>query len=149
RQKLAERGMAGPAVGRLGADQLIEMLLRGGISTSETVTEIAGRGVGLDVAREASVRLRGRVSGTTEAVKGTAFELAVPLSLASMESLVIEAAGRTAVVPLDAVQGTVVLGAAAVSRNTTGTTVLYNGQPIPFLWLPNALGDKRMPTDRN
>jgi two-component system chemotaxis sensor kinase CheA len=60
RRVALQRGLIGPAAKQLDAEALVRMLLRGGISTSKTVTDISGRGIGLDVVREA-VERRGRV----------------------------------------------------------------------------------------
>ena len=82
---------------------LVRMLLRGGISTSKTVTDVSGRGIGLDVVREAVERLGGEVVFRTDAGVGTTFELVIPPSLASMEALIVEAGegGSAAAIPLD------------------------------------------------
>ena len=77
----------------LDAEELVRLLLRGGISTSTTVTEVSGRGIGLDVVREAVERLGGEVVVRDQPGRGTTIELVVPLSLASVEALIVEAEG--------------------------------------------------------
>jgi two-component system, chemotaxis family, sensor kinase CheA len=148
RRAALRRGLAAQTVNRLGAQELINLLLRGGISTADAVTEIAGRGVGLDIVREVSEQLGGTVAVATEAGAGTTFQLAVPLSLVSMEVLVIEAGGTAAAVPLDAVRSTMLLDAELISRNPAGATVLYEQQAIPFLWLPRVFNGERLPAGR-
>lgn len=148
RRAAQRRGMSAPAVGRMGAEELIRLLLHGGLTTAEAVTEIAGRGIGLDVVRAAVEQLGGTVEVETERGKGTAFRLSVPLSLASMDAVVAAAAGIDAAVPLDAVRGTMLLGAESLSRGAAETTVLHEGQAIPFLWLPRVLGGQLLPTAR-
>jgi two-component system, chemotaxis family, sensor kinase CheA len=148
RRAALRRGMTPQAAARLSAQELIGLLLHGGISTSDSVTEIAGRGIGLDVVREACERLKGTVEVTTEPGKGTIFELAVPLSLMSMEALIIEAANFSAAVPLDAVRAALLLGADEVSREASGASVLYEQEAIPFLWLPRVLDGQRLPLGR-
>jgi len=107
------------------------------------VTEIAGRGIGLDIVRVIVERLGGNVSVETERSKGTGFELSVPLSLASIDALVIEAGDTEAAIPLDAVRTTLLLAPEAVSRAATGeVSVLYEEQAIPFLWLPQVLANR-------
>lgn len=145
RRAALRRGLAAETVNRFSAKDLIDLLLRGGISTSDAVTEIAGRGIGLDIVREASERLRGTVEVTSEPRKGTIFELAVPFSFASIDALIVESAAATATVPLEAVRGAMLLGADAVVSDAAGATVLYDGQAIPFLWLPRALDGRRLP----
>lgn len=145
RRAALRRGLSAQVANQFSAEDLIKLLLRGGISTSDAVTEIAGRGIGLDVVREASERLGGTVEVTTEAGTGTTFELVVPLSLVSMEALLVEAAGSVAAVPLDALRGAMLLGVDAVSRDADGASVLYEQRAIPFLWLPRAIDGRRLP----
>ncbi|HEX3883813.1 MAG TPA: response regulator [Stellaceae bacterium] len=148
RRAAVRRGMAPPAADRLDARQLVHLLMRGGITTAAAVTEIAGRGIGLDVVRETVERIGGSIEVVTEPGKGTSFELAVPPSLVAIEALMIEAAGRVVSVPLDAVRATMLLGAGAVSRGAGEATIVHGGQAIPFLWLPRSLDGERLPGDR-
>jgi two-component system chemotaxis sensor kinase CheA len=143
RRAALRRGAGVESVARLGAQELMNLLLQGGISTADGVSEIAGRGIGLDVVRASAARLGGTVAVTTEAGRGTTFELAVPLALASIEVLIIEAAGTTAAVPLDAVRGTALVGEDAISHAASGITVLHEETAIPFLWLSRALAGER------
>lgn len=143
RRAAQRRGMAAAEIGRMGAQELTGLLLAGGLTTSEAVTEIAGRGIGLDVVRATVERLCGTISVETEPGAGTRFEIAVPLSLASIDALIVEAGGVEAAIPLDAVRTTLLLGGDAVTRAATGeVSVLYDRQAIPFLWLPQVLGHR-------
>jgi two-component system, chemotaxis family, sensor kinase CheA len=126
----------------------MNLLLQGGISTAEAITEISGRGIGLDVVRAAAARLGGTVAVTTEVGRGTVFEFAVPPALASIEALIVTAAGTIAAVPLDAVRGARSIGNDGISRAAGGATVLYEETAIPFLWLPRVLGGERLPPDQ-
>jgi two-component system, chemotaxis family, sensor kinase CheA len=148
RRAALRRGIAAADVGRLSAQALIDLLLQGGLTTAAAVSEIAGRGIGLDVVRAAAARLGGTIAVTTETGRGTTFELTIPLALASIEALIVEAAGTMAAVPLDAVRGTVLLGRGAISHAASGASVLYEERAIPFLWLSRALAGERLPPDR-
>jgi two-component system chemotaxis sensor kinase CheA len=144
RRVATQRGLLDRAVKELDAQGLIRLLLQGGISTSGTVTDVSGRGVGLDVVREGVERLGGEVVFHTENGVGTTIELVIPPSLASMEALVVEAEGadgtmnRTSV-PLDAVRSTVRVAASEVSRGAPGATILFEQKAIPFIPLAAAL----------
>ncbi len=148
RRAAVRRGMALSAADRLDARQLVHLLMRGGITTAAAVTEIAGRGIGLDVVREAVDRIGGNIEVATEPGKGTSFEISVPPSLVAIEALMIEAAGRVVSVPLDAVRATMLLGAGAVSRGAGEATIVHDAQAIPFLWLPRSLDGERLPGNR-
>jgi two-component system chemotaxis sensor kinase CheA len=114
---------------------LLRLLLQGGLSTSPVVTEVSGRGVGLDVAREAAARLGGELSVRTAPGQGTTLELAVPLSLASQDVLQVEAGGVMAGVPLDALRRVVRLGAADIVRSGQRETVEFEGRSLPYVGL--------------
>jgi two-component system chemotaxis sensor kinase CheA len=119
---------------------LVDLVLRGGISTTTTVTEVSGRGIGLDVARDVAQQLGGEVSVTTEAGVGTTVELVVPLSLLSLHGLVVWAGDTVATVPLDSVRTCVrLLPEQAASAAATGR-MPHDGQAVPFLTLTRALG---------
>jgi two-component system sensor histidine kinase and response regulator WspE len=74
----------------LSSPELIEFLFLPHFSTKETVSEISGRGVGLDVVRNAVHEVRGLLSSFTEVGKGTRFELQLPLTLSVMRALIVE-----------------------------------------------------------
>ncbi|HEY1797503.1 MAG TPA: response regulator [Stellaceae bacterium] len=148
RHAAARRGATSERIDGSDTRELAELLLRGGISTSKTVTEIAGRGVGLDVVRVAVEELGGAVDLKTKRGEGTTFEIAVPLSLASIEALLVEAGGTSVAIPFDAVRTTMLLDRPAVSYRTGETTVVHDSCAVPFLWLPHALGGVKQPPAR-
>ena len=125
------------------AGDLLKLLLRGGLTTSGAVTEVAGRGIGLDVVREVAAQLGGEVTMATDAGQGTTFELAVPLSLSSLDALLVEVDGISAAIPLDSVRRTVRLVAADVARTAAGESVVHEGRVIPFVPLAGPLGRRR------
>jgi two-component system chemotaxis sensor kinase CheA len=121
------------------SEELVGLLLRGGISTAGTVSQVSGRGIGLDAVRDVAERLGGEVAVATEAGRGASVELVVPLALLSIEGMAVEIPGVTVVIPLDCVRYTMRLRPEEIIRNASGATVLYNGQAIPFLPLARAL----------
>ena len=72
RRVAVERGLLAPGSGPRATDELLRVLLKGGLTTAVAVTEASGRGVGLDVVREAAARLGGDVTIETETGRGTA-----------------------------------------------------------------------------
>ncbi|HEU4583988.1 MAG TPA: response regulator [Polyangiaceae bacterium] len=139
RRTLQQRGMPEPELGRLGREELLRSLLRGGISTAARVSQVAGRGIGLDLARSAAERLGGQIRVDTESGRGTSFELVLPLSVASLEALVVEAEGTIASIPLDSVRRTLRVPNDQVSHTERGPTLLHEGRAIPFVPLALAL----------
>lgn len=141
RRVAARRGVSDSDVRSADAAALIRLLLHGGITTAETVTEVSGRGIGLDVVRESIERLRGEVAVRTERGHGTVFELVVPLSLAALEVLIVEAGDSGAIaIPLEAVHGTARVGAHEILPGAPGVAVMYGQQAVSFTPLSAVLG---------
>jgi two-component system, chemotaxis family, sensor kinase CheA len=145
RRVAVQRGLVAANSKQLGAEELIRLLLRGGISTSAEVTEVSGRGIGLDLVRATVDRLRGEVAVRTEPGRGTTIELLVPPSLTSLDVLMVEASGVLTAIPLDAARRSLRLAANDISR----ATVLHDGKAIPFLPVAQALGGERPAARQN
>src|SRR3989449_11308420 len=88
---------------RLTEAGILELVFRPGFSTAEEVTEISGRGVGLDVVQAVLHRLKGTVEIATRAGKGTTFRLKLPLTLAIIKALLFRVEQRLYAIPLNAV----------------------------------------------
>jgi two-component system chemotaxis sensor kinase CheA len=146
RRVAVKRGISDSDVRHADAAALIKLLLHGGITTSETVTEVSGRGIGLDVVRESIERLGGEVAVRTERGHGTVFELVAPPSLAALEVLIVEAGNSGAIaIPLDAVRGTARVGAHEVLPAAPGAAVLYGQQAVSFMPLSAVLDGSHRP----
>ena len=141
----ARRGLATPELKQRGPAEVLALLLRGGISTSKTVTELAGRGIGLDVVRDAAERLGGVVEAKTEAGAGTTIEIAAPLSSATMPVLMVECHQGAAAIPLDAVRCSKRLSPGEIARTPEGEVVLHDGAPVPYFPLARALSGGAAP----
>lgn len=126
-------------------DDLVETLLGGGVSTSDTVTEAAGRGVGLDVVREVAAQLDGVVAARTRAGQGTRIELTVPVSLSSLDALLVESGDMVSAIPLAAVRHTVRLAPGDVARGAGGETIVHDGKVIGYAPLARAIGGSARP----
>lgn len=148
RRAAEKKGLTSGEAKQYGSEELLRLLLRGGISTSGTVTEVAGRGIGLDIVREAVNRLSGDIVVKTESGKGTSFELIVPPSMASLESLLVESAGAIAAIPLNAVRNTLRLAGSDISRESATATIPFAGRAIPFQPLSTSLTGGTSATDR-
>jgi two-component system chemotaxis sensor kinase CheA len=139
RRTAQARGLLMPGSSEPDEQDLVDLVLRGGISTSSTVTEVSGRGIGLDVVRDVADQLGGDVTVRTEAGRGATVELVVPLDLLSLNGLVLEAAGTVATVPLDAVRTCVRLLPEQAAVATETGRMPHEGRAVPFLPLARAL----------
>jgi two-component system chemotaxis sensor kinase CheA len=88
---------------KLNESEALQLIFAPGLSTADEITEISGRGVGLDVVKSALEALKGSVELETRPGAGTTFRLLVPLTLASIQALLFRVHGRLYAVPLAAV----------------------------------------------
>lgn len=131
-------GLASKA-GAWTADDAIQLLLTGGVSTTGSVTEVSGRGIGLDVVRETAAKLKGQIEVRTESGKGTSLEITVPVSLSSLPAILLEAGGTASAIPLDAVPATRRIAEKEIARTPEGDSILFEGKSIPLLLLSRIL----------
>jgi two-component system chemotaxis sensor kinase CheA len=102
--KAVEQGLiTGEEATRLSEAEILDFVFRPGLSTAEEVTEISGRGVGLDVVRSVLQRLKGSVEIQTQLGQGTTFRLKLPLTLAIIKALLFRVGHRLYAIPLNAV----------------------------------------------
>jgi two-component system, chemotaxis family, sensor histidine kinase and response regulator WspE len=101
RKAIVERRLANAEMaGKLSDAELLEFLFLPGFSMKETVTEISGRGVGLDVVQDMVKEVRGVVRISSEPGRGTRFHLQLPLTLSVIRTLLVEIAGEPYAFPL-------------------------------------------------
>jgi two-component system chemotaxis sensor kinase CheA len=122
--KAAERGLIAPEqVDQVDAKAAIELLFTAGFSTAETTSDISGRGVGMDAVRATIRELGGEVIMTSENGVGTCAQIRLPLTLAIMSALIVEADERPFAIPLDRIERTVRLSDQPV-RSVAGQRML-------------------------
>ncbi len=123
-EKAAERGLIpADAVETTDMAKAIELLFHPGFSTAEVTSDISGRGVGMDAVRTTIRELGGEVLMTSEHGQGTAAQIRLPLTLAIMAALLVEADGRPFAIPLDRIERTVRLADHTV-RSVAGSRML-------------------------
>jgi len=104
RAKAIELGMAtAEELARLSEGELYEFIFRPGFSTADEVTEVSGRGVGMDVVQSVLHRLKASISVETRPGKGTTFRMKLPLTLAIIKALLFWVEQRLYAIPLNAV----------------------------------------------
>lgn len=136
RQQLGA-GVRAPA---LDDEQVLERLSRGGVSTAAAVSEVSGRGIGLDLVHDTATRLGGRVEIRTAAGSGTTVGLTTPLSLSAQDVLLVDA-GQLLALPLAAVRRTVRVAAAGITSGLRGQALQLDGEDVPFLPLADTLAE--------
>jgi two-component system chemotaxis sensor kinase CheA len=106
--KVKEAALKKGAVGeetlaRMSDEDALQLIFASGVSTAEKVTDVSGRGVGMDVVRNNIQNLSGSIEVLTEEGKGSRFRINLPLTLAIIQALVVGTGGQVCVVPLSAV----------------------------------------------
>ena len=121
--------------------QLVEFLFRPGFSTASKVTQISGRGVGMDVVRAEIAALGGRVEVATRAGHGTTFTLYLPLTLAVAQTVLVRAGGRLWALPSPMVEQVQQVKAEALLKLYIAREVEWQQHRYSFHYLPHLLGD--------
>ncbi|WP_145206514.1 chemotaxis protein CheA [Sphingobium sp. B2] len=102
RAKAIERGLIAPDA-QLTDEEVDNLICAPGFSTAETISNISGRGVGMDVVRSNVEALGGRIEISSEKGHGTSFTMVLPLTLAILDGMIIRLAGQRYVLPLSSV----------------------------------------------
>ncbi|MFM2090820.1 MAG: hypothetical protein RLZZ127_1309 [Planctomycetota bacterium] len=140
-RKARERGLIAPDAD-LSDEEVWELIYLPGFSTAEQVTDLSGRGVGMDVVRRMVSESRGRILTTSRNGHGTTFTLVLPLTLAIIDGMVLSAGGQHYIIPTLSVVLASRLDPAAVTRIQGGRGRLVDllGRQIPIFSLSHLLG---------
>jgi len=139
RTKAVERGLLDPGV-EAGQSQLANMIFVPGFSTAEEVTQIAGRGVGMDVVKNEIAGLGGRIEITTEAGKGVSFTIYLPLTLAVTQAVIITANKHEYALPATLVEQVQELKPEQLTAALQARAIEWRGNSYPLFYLPHLLG---------
>ncbi|HEX7191697.1 MAG TPA: chemotaxis protein CheA [Thermoanaerobaculia bacterium] len=120
---------------RVDGDRL-EKIFEPGFTTSESVTDLSGRGVGMDVVRRAVESLRGTIEVETSLAKGTTFTIRIPLTLAVIDGFRVTASSESFIVPMDHVVECIELPAGERSDDPSGVLLLRE-EIVPYVRLRN------------
>lgn len=129
-----KRGLIGPDE-RPDEREILDFLFLPGFSTRETVTEISGRGVGMDVVKRNVAALSGTVDVETEVGSGTIFTITIPLTLAILRGLVVDVGAEAYAIPLHAVSETLMVDSQDVQTIEGQEVILLREEPLSLLRL--------------
>ena len=134
RAKAEENGLIAPdAV--LSDSELLQLIFAPGFSTAQAITNLSGRGVGMDVVKRTIEGLRGAMEMTSEPGKGSVITLRIPLTLAIIDGLLVRISGDRYVIPLAAVEECVELSLEQDLRSSGRQLINLRGQLVPFIRL--------------
>lgn len=142
RQKAVEKGILRP--GQVISDkEAIALIFHPGFSTKAQVTEVSGRGVGMDVVKTNIERMQGEVVVDTVEGKGSVFTITLPLTLAIIDGMVVRCGDDRFVIPLSQVHESTKPRAQDIQFATgVGEVLLLRGENLPVVRLASSLGRK-------
>ncbi|WP_299394369.1 chemotaxis protein CheA [uncultured Desulfovibrio sp.] len=131
--------MSSEEAAQLDDREAVELIFHPGFSSAEKITDISGRGVGMDVVRTNIKNLKGSVNTYTEVGKGTRFTLSLPLTLAIIDALMVNVSGQTYAIPLDAVSETTKIEAERLTDVKGRKAVTLRGEVLGIVELSEML----------
>ena len=134
RKKAIEKGMIEPGT-ELSEKECISLIFAPGFSTAKKVTNVSGRGVGMDVVKKTIDALRGTIEINNQHERGTTTTIKLPLTLAIIEGLQVEVGGEHFVLPLSAVEECVELTHEEFARSKGRRIANVRGEIVPYLRL--------------
>jgi two-component system, chemotaxis family, sensor kinase CheA len=139
-RKAREKGMIEEGA-KLQESEIFNLIFAPGFSTAEQITEVSGRGVGMDVVRRQMEKLRGKIEVSSIQGQGTTVLLKLPLTLAIIDGLLVRAGGETYIVPLFAVREMLRPTADMLSTvENRDEMVLVRGSLLPVVRLNRRFG---------
>jgi two-component system chemotaxis sensor kinase CheA len=146
KQKAYEKGIIDEAtLERISDQEAINLIFAAGLSTAAVISDLSGRGVGMDVVRSAVEKINGAVVIQSEVGKGTTIRISLPLSMAVTQVMVIESDGQLFGVPMDHVVETVRVPRKSIHTIKQSQTAVLRGRIVPLKSLNALLGIRALP----
>jgi len=146
REKVVARKMVNKEMAEsLSESELLDFMFLPNFSTRDNVTEISGRGVGLDVVHSVVQELRGQIRSSTEIDNGTRFQFQLPLTLSVIRALIVDIAGEPYAYPLARIDQTIKINKATVETMEGRQYFTFGNQHIGLITAHQILGKKSEP----
>lgn len=131
-KKALEKGLVDNTA-RLSKKEVLNLIFASGFSTAEKVSDVSGRGVGMDVVKSKIAEIRGEVTVDSEVDKGTTITMELPLTLSIIDGLLTRIGGEQYVFPFTNVERILQPSEVVMSDNGMGDFFTYNGQQLVFI----------------
>ncbi|MBD2022068.1 hybrid sensor histidine kinase/response regulator [Leptolyngbya sp. FACHB-36] len=135
RSRAEQMGLDSSLLAAASDQDLLSLIFEPGFSTSDQVTALSGRGVGLDVVRDNLKQVRGDISVDTEAGVGTTFTLSVPFTLSVVRVLLVESNGMLLVLPTDTIEEMFLLKPEQILTTAGSEMLNWQGTLVPLVRL--------------
>lgn len=127
---------------RMSDKEALNLIFASGLSTAQKVTDVSGRGVGMDVVRTNIEKINGTIEINTVPGQGTEFRLKLPLTLAIIRALLVSLGNNVYAIPLSSVDETLRLNRNAVEKVSNKEVIVVRGRVLPLLKLDEVFGLK-------
>ena len=139
-QRAVERGLVS-ATAKLSAEQIAELVFLPGFTTADSVSDLSGRGVGLDVVRSNIHSLGGNIDVRSHAGRGTHFTMRLPLTLAILDGLGVQVGAQTYILPLTSITESMALAQDKIRRLPGGDEIFqFRNEYVPLIRLCRVFG---------
>ncbi len=146
KQKAVSKGIIEQGA-TLDKKEIFDLLFISGFSTRESVSDLSGRGVGMDVVRRKIANIRGEVSLESETGKGTIITIRLPLTLSIIDGLLVKVANNQYVIPISAIEQIFAFDQSQM-KNTFNNVVVINNEQIPYIILRNLFNEPKHDDDK-
>lgn len=130
-------------IGNLDEQSILQLIFEPGFSTKETVTDLSGRGVGLDVVKTSIESLGGGIDIQTQLGKGTTFVIHLPLTLAIIQGLLVNVSKEKYAIPLSSIVETAAFDSSKIKKVGAQRVLMYRNTVLPLLDLADILNCPR------
>lgn len=145
-QKAIKKGLVEPGVD-LDKKEILDLLFISGFSTRDAVSDVSGRGVGMDVVRRKIANIRGEVSLESEKGKGTILSIRLPLTLSIIDGLLVKVSENQYVIPISAIEQIYAFEQSEI-KNTFNNVVVVNNEQIPFVTMRDLFNEPKAQDDK-
>lgn len=133
---------------RLSDEEALRLIFKPGFSTASAVSDVSGRGVGMDIVRNNIERMSGMIDVETVKGQGTLFRIRLPLTLAIVTGLLVNISGRVFIIPMSSVAEITRIEAKEIKRLRGKPVIKIRHQVIPVIWLHDHFQYPRPPVRR-
>lgn len=133
RDRLFKMGCSAAEVAQISDTDALDAIFEPGFSTAEQVSELSGRGVGMDVVKSNLKQLRGDLQVSTKLGQGTTFTIAVPLSLLVMRVIIVESGGLVFAVPVHSIKEVINYDAATITKRQHQESLAWNERSVDLI----------------
>ena len=130
------------------AEEIMSIVFNPGFSTDDVVTDISGRGVGMDVVKAKIAQLNGTVKIISELNKGSCIRVELPVTMATVTSFLVQIANRTYAIPMNAINNVILKSNEEILKKNDSFVIIHNNKSIPIFYLSDLLELENISSDK-